>query len=405
MQDAAVVDRIRRKYSQLQSALDERSRRLWSATEALELGRGGVSVVAHATGMSRTTIRSGIVELGSSSTAQAQPGIRRPGGGRKRLADVDSQLVAALEALVEPTARGEPDSPLRWTIRSTRVLAGALNEQGHVVSHTTVATLLDEAGFSLQANRKTREGVSHPDRNAQFEYINRQVKKFQKKGQPTVSVDTKKKELLGDFKNGGREYRRKGEPQEVRVHDFQDKTLGKAIPYGVYDLANNMGWVSVGITHDTAEFATNTIRRWWDEMGQERFRHATELLITADSGGSNNARARLWKVALQALADATGLRLTVCHFPPGTSKWNKIEHRLFSFVTQNWRGKPLLTRQAIVELIGNTRTATGLIVKAAIDSNTYTTGKKVTKEQLKQVQLKPHRFHADWNYTISPHRN
>ena len=314
-------------------------------------------------------------------------------------------MLAALEALVEPTARGEPDSPLRWTIRSTRVLAETLTHQGHAVSHATVGTLLDQAGFSLQANRKTREGKSHPDRNAQFEYINKRVKRFQRRGQPVVSVDTKKKELVGDFKNGGREVRRRRRPSPVRVHDFPDKQLGKAIPYGVYDLANNEGWVSVGITHDTAEFATATIRRWWEQMGRGRFPDATELLITADSGGSNAARTRLWKVALQELADVTGLTLTVCHFPPGTSKWNKIEHRLFSFITQNWRGKPLVTVQAIVELIGNTRTTKGLVVKAALDPHDYASGKKVSDEQLNQVQLERHRFHGDWNYTIRPRIN
>jgi hypothetical protein len=333
------------------------------------------------------------------------PRIRRPGGGRKSVTHHDPDLLAALEALVEPTARGEPDSPLRWTIRSTRVLARTLTGQGHAVSHATVATLLDDAGFSLQANRKTREGESHPDRNAQFEYINRLVKRFQCRDQPVISVDTKKKELVGDFKNGGREYRRRRHPVEVRVHDFADKQLGKAIPYGVYDLANNEGWVSVGITHDTAEFAAATIRRWWDEMGHARFPQAGDLLITADGGGSNGARTRLWKVALQQLADATGLTLAVCHFPPGTSKWNKIEHRLFSFVTQNWRGKPLTTVQAIVELIGKTRTTKGLVVKAALDPSDYQSGKRVSDDQLNQVQLARHKFHGDWNYTIRPRQS
>jgi hypothetical protein len=333
------------------------------------------------------------------------PRVRRPGGGRKSLLQLDPQLVAALEALVEPTARGEPDSPLRWTIRSTRVLAETLSNQGHVVSHTTVAALLDEAGFSLQANRKTREGKSHPDRDAQFAYINRLVKRWHRRRQPVVSVDTKKKELVGDFKNGGREFQRRGRPVEVRVHDFADKQLGKAIPYGVYDLANNEGWVSVGVTHDTAEFAAATILRWWREMGRARFRRATELLITADSGGSNGARTRLWKVALQRLANTTGLTLTVCHFPPGTSKWNKIEHRLFSFVTQNWRGKPLVTLRTIVQLIGNTRTTKGLVVKAALDPKEYPSGKKVSDEELQRVQLKRHKFHGEWNYTIRPAEN
>ena len=410
MQDAAAIERIRRKYGPLRDGLDERSRRLWTATEAMELGWGGITVVAKATGLSPTTIRFGIAEVRVQSKSRKQSlsvmlRIRRAGGGRKPITDYDPELLAALEALVEPTARGEPDSPLRWTIRSTRVLAETLTQQGHAVSHATVGTLLDHAGFSLQANRKTREGKSHPDRNAQFEYINRLVKRFQRRGQPVVSVDTKKKELVGDFKNGGREYRRRRRPAPVRVHDFLDKQLGKAIPYGVYDLANNEGWVSVGITHDTAEFATATIQRWWEQMGRARFPKATELLITADSGGSNAARTRLWKVALQELADVTGLTLTVCHFPPGTSKWNKIEHRLFSFITQNWRGKPLVTVKAIVELIGNTRTTKGLVVKAALDSHDYPSGKNVSNEQLNQVQLERHQFHGDWNYTIRPRIN
>ena len=410
MQDAATIDRIRRKYRPLRHALDERARRLWAATEAVELGWGGVTAVARATGLSRTTVRAGVVEIQAEArsrrkAAPAVPRIRRPGGGRKSVTHHDPDLLAALEALVEPTSRGEPDSPLQWTIRSTRVLANTLTSQGHGVSHTTVASLLGNAGFSLQANRKTREGKSHPDRNAQFEYIHRLAKRFARRGQPVVSVDTKKKELVGNFKNGGREYRRRGRPVEVRMHDFADKDLGKAIPYGVYDLANNEGWVSVGITHDTAEFAAATIRRWWKRMGRARFPHARELMITADSGGSNGARTRLWKVALQQLADATGLTLTVCHFPPGTSKWNKIEHRLFSFVTQNWRGKPLLTLQAIVALIGHTRTAKGLVVKAALDTKNYPSGKKVSDDELNQVQLTRHRFHGDWNYTIRPRKN
>jgi len=410
MQDAVGIERIRRKYAPLRDVLDERSRRLWAATESLELGWGGITLVASATGLSPTTIRSGIAEVRIQSKSRRKatpvtPRIRRAGGGRKPITDHDPELLAALESLVEPTARGEPDSPLRWTIRSTRVLAEMLTEQGHAVSHATVGVLLDQAGFSLQANRKTREGKSHPDRNAQFEYINKLVKRFQRRSQPVISVDTKKKELVGDFKNGGREYRRRRCPSPVRVHDFLDKKLGKAIPYGVYDLANNEGWVSVGITHDTAEFAAATIQRWREQMGRARFPHATELLITADSGGSNAARTRLWKVALQELANVTGLTLTVCHFPPGTSKWNKIEHRLFSFITQNWRGKPLVTVQAIVELIGNTRTTKGLVVKAALDPNDYPSGKKVSDEQLHQVQLERHKFHGDWNYTIRPQDN
>ena len=383
--------------------LDERARRVWAAAEALELGWGGASAVAQATGLSRTTIRAGIAELKEPGADPSR--VRRPGGGRKPLAAHDPQLRPALEALVEPTERGEPDSPLRWTIRSVRVLAEMLSRQGHRVSHSTVATLLREAGFSLQANRKTREGGTHPDRDAQFAYLNEQVARCRRRRQPAVSVDTKKKELVGDFKNGGREYRRRGEPQKVRVHDFQDPELGKAVPYGVYDLQNNEGWVSVGIDHDTAEFAANTIGRWWRQMGRKRFAQAQELLITADSGGSNSARSRLWKVALQDLANATGLKLTVCHFPPGTSKWNKIEHRLFSFITLNWRGKPLTSVEAIVELIGNTKTKTGLMVKTAVDPKTYAAGIKVSDAQLAQVRLRPHAFHGDWNYSIEPKTN
>ncbi len=321
------------------------------------------------------------------------------------MAETDPGLLAVLESLVEPVTRGHPESPLRWTCKSTRRLAEELTQQHHPVGARTVALLLRKAGYSLQANRKTREGASHPDRNAQFEYINTSVKRFLRRGQPAVSVDTKKKELVGDFKNGGREWRPKGEPEEVRVHDFLDKTLGKAIPYGVYDMANNQGWVNVGIDHDTARFATNSIHRWWEEMGQKRFPRAKDLLITADGGGSNSHRCRLWKVALQALADDLGLTLFVCHFPPGTSKWNKIEHRLFSFITQNWRGKPLVSHQTIINLISSTTTRSGLIVKAALDTNRYETKIKVTNEELHRLRLQRHKFHGDWNYTISPRSN
>jgi hypothetical protein len=401
MQDAAFIERIRRKFLLLRPALDERSRRLWAATEAMEFGWGGITAVAIATGLSSTTISSGLGELRGGDISEGAH-VRRPGGGRKSVSKHDPALVPTLERLVEPTARGDPESPLRWTIKSTRVLAEELTRQEHPVSHATVATLLEQEGFSLQANRKTREGGKHPDRNAQFEYINGRVKHFLRRRQPAISVDTKKKELVGDFKNGGREFRPKGRPEEVRVHDFVDKELGKAIPYGVYDLKNNEGWVSVGIDHDTAEFAANTILRWWREMGQERFPRASELLIMADGGGSNSVRCRLWKVALQRVADETGLKLTVCHFPPGTSKWNKIEHRLFAFITQNWRGKPLVTLQAIVELIGHTKTSTGLTVRAAIDDATYPSGIKVSDDKLSRVKLRPHEFHGEWNYSIRP---
>lgn len=405
MQDAQVIARIRRKFRQLKEALNERSRRLWAASEALEIGWGGVTAVAEATHMSQTTIRSGIAELKAPRRGKAalpSERIRGTGGGRHRVAANDPQLLPALDALVEPTSRGTPESPLRWTIKSTRTLAEELTRQAHPVSHGTVASLLDEAGYSLQANRKTREGASHPDRNAQFEYLNAEMAKFLRRGQPAISVDTKKKELVGDFKNGGRDWRPHGQPEPVRVHDFKDPLLGKAIPYGVYDILNNQGWVSVGIDHDTAEFAVNTIRRWWKRMGRRRFPHARELLVTADSGGSNSARCRLWKVALQQFADETRMSITVAHLPPGTSKWNKIEHRLFAYITQNWRGQPLASLQTIVELIGHTRTEGGLIVRAELDANTYPKGIEVSDEQLEQVHIKRHDFHGDWNYTLQP---
>jgi hypothetical protein len=385
--------------------LDERSRRQWAAAEALELAWGRVTTVAAATGLSRTTIAAGIRELQSQAAgAPPAPRLRRPGGGRKYLVETDPGLLEALDRLIDPLTRGDPESPLRWTCKSTRRLAVELTRQRHPVSDRTVAALLLDLGYSLQANRKTREGSQHPDRNAQFEHINAEVRRLQKRGQPVVSVDTKKKELLGDFKKAGQEWHPQGEPEEVRVHDFQDQKLGKAIPYGVYDLANNQGWVSVGIDHDTAYFAARTIRRWWEDMGCQRFPRARELLITADGGGSNSHRSRLWKVALQELADQIDLKLQVCHFPPGTSKWNKIEHRLFSYITQNWRGKPLVSRQAIVNLIASTTTKTGLIVRAALDTNHYDTGIKVSDEQMGRLRLTPNEFHGEWNYSIMPHR-
>lgn len=406
MRDAKVEARIRRKYRSLQPEMDERMRRQWAAAEAHDLGWGGVSLVARATGLSRPTITVGMKEfkLPPKKRAEAAQRVRQSGGGRKRLLETNPELASALEAMIEPVTRGDPESPLRWTCKSTRRLAEELTRQKHPVSDRTVAALLKECGYSLQANRKTREGSLHPDRNAQFEHINSQVERFLKRGRPAISVDAKKKELVGDFKNSGREWRLRGEPEEVRVHDFLDKTLGKAIPYGVYDILNNQGWVSVGIDHDTAKFATASIRRWWTRMGQRRFPKATELLITADGGGSNSHRSRLWKVSLQELADALDMKLHVCHFPPGTSKWNKIEHRLFSFITQNWRGKPLESRQTIVNLIASTKTRKGLIVKAALDTNQYKTKIKVSDEELACVQIKRHDFHGDWNYTISPRK-
>jgi hypothetical protein len=386
--------------------MDERMRRQWAATEAMALGWGGISHVANATGISRTTILAGVRESKAQEARETLPNhrIRRPGGGRKLLVETDPGLWDALDALVEPVTRGHPETPLRWTCKSTRQLAEELTRQRHPVSDRTVACLLYAAGYSLQANRKTREGKDHPDRNAQFEYISQQVGRVQKRGQPVVSVDTKKKELLGDFKNPGQEWRPKGAPQKVRVHDFQDKKLGKAIPYGVYDVANNQGWVSVGIAHDTAYFAANSIGRWYEDMGNKRFPRARELLITADGGGSNSYRSRLWKVALQGLADRLDLRLKVCHFPPGTSKWNKIEHRLFSYITSNWRGQPLVSHEAIVNLIASTTTKTGLIVQAALDTNVYEIGIKVSDEEMANLRLTPGDFHGEWNYTIAPRK-
>ncbi len=404
MPDAKVIARIRRKYRSLAVEMDERIRRQWAAAEARDLGYGGVSAVARATGLSRTTITAGLRELklpAKKRAVEAQR-IRRPGGGRRRAVDNDPELIQALETLIEPLTRGDPESPLRWTCKSTYRLAEELTQQDHPIGPRTVAKLLRETGYSLQANRKTREGKQHPDRNAQFEYISEQVQLFQRRRNPTISVDTKKKELVGDFANRGREWRPRGNPEEVRVHDFKDKELGKAIPYGVYDMIHNEGWVSVGIDHDTARFAARSIRQWWEEMGAKRFPRGRHLLITADGGGSNSHRSRLWKIALQELADEIDLKLSVCHFPPGTSKWNKIEHRLFSFITQNWRGKPLVSRQAIVELIGSTTTRKGLTVRAALDTHAYETGIKVSDDELAKVKLTRHDFHGDWNYTIKP---
>lgn len=370
------------------------------------MGRGGIAAVAQATGMSRTTIRKGIHEvqqLYPDLADQMHPErVRQPGGGRRPLTEQDPTLKSDLERLVDPVTRGEPTSPLLWTSKSTRTLAKELNRLGHEVSYRTVARLLLDLGFSLQANRKTREGKQHPDRDAQFQYISRQVKRFQRKGQPVISVDAKKRELVGNFKNGGREWQRKGQPETVRTHDFRDKELGVAIPYGVYDLTQNDGWVSVGIDHNTAQFAVESIRRWWKRMGTVTYPEASELLITADAGGSNGTRCRLWKLSLQELADELGLKITVCHFPPGTSKWNKIEHRMFCHITENWRGRPLVSQAVVVNLIGHTTTKTGLTINSELDPNTYENGIKVSDEEIATVQLKKHKFHGDWNYSISP---
>lgn len=405
MHDAATIERIRSKYLSLVPVMDERVRRQWAASEAVALGWGGVSLVSVATGLARNTVSSGVRELQHREQYPEEVVTSRqrsPGAGRKRAVEIDLDLMRALELLVDPLTRGHPESPLRWTCKSTQKLAAELTRQNHPVSDRTVAALLKQAGYSLQANRKTREGSKHPDRNAQFEYINKCVLAQQRKDQPVISVDTKKKELVGEFKNPGQEWEPQGQPTPVNVHDFPDQKLGKAIPYGVYDLANNAGWVSVGIDHDTAEFAVASIRRWWTEMGQERFPNAAQLLITADGGGSNSSRNRLWKKSLQALADELQLTLQVCHFPPGTSKWNKIEHRLFCFITKNWRGHPLTSYEVIVNLIANTSTTTGLKVQAALDSNSYELGITVSDEDLKRLKLTPAKFHGEWNYTIKP---
>ena len=392
---------LRAKYRALAPVLTERSRRLWAATEARALGHGGVALVARVTGVSRSTIQRGLREVEAGAVVSPERE-RRPGGGRKPASESDTTLLADLEALVDPTTAGAPESPLRWTVQSVRSLASALQAMGHAVSHATVATLLHALGYTLQANAKAREGRQHPDRDAQFRYINTLVRRCQTHGQPAISVDTKKKELIGDFKNAGRVWRPQGTPVPVRVHDFVIPEAGKAVPYGVYDLQRNEGWVSVGIDHDTASFAVNAIRRWWKKMGRSAYAGADTLLITADAGGSNGSRLRLWKWELQRFANRTGLSITVCHFPPGTSKWNKIEHRLFSHIAMNWRGKPLVSLAAIVSLIGSTRTEAGLRVRSEIDRGQYPSGVAVTPEQMDRIRLQRHRFHGDWNYTIQP---
>ena len=389
------------RFEKLAPFLDERMRRLVAASESLAIGFGGTSQVSRQTGVSRRAIIRGIKELDEATSVQGGR-VRRPGGGRKRTVDKDASLKTDLERLVDPVTRGDPESPLRWTCKSVRKLAEELNRLGHQTSHRMVAELLHELGYSLQANRKTLEGSSHADRDQQFQHINQHVTEFLQQQQPVISVDTKKKELVGNFKNHGAELRPKGDPEPVRVHDFVIPELGRAAPYGVYDLANNSGWVSVGVDHDTSAFAVETIRRWWYRMGQQSYPQATELLITADSGGSNGSRVRLWKVELQRLADETGLELRVCHLPPGTSKWNKIEHRLFSFISHNWRGKPLVSHQVIVDLIAATSTKTGLKVRAQIDSNLYPSGLKVSDKQVAALHIERDAFHGEWNYKILP---
>lgn len=402
-----IIESLSKKFNLLKGELDERSRRIWAASEASAIGHGGIKTVSRATGIAESTIRIGKKDLEQGIVPKSRENevrrIRRKGGGRKPLAAYDESLISALDALVEPTTRGDPMSPLRWTCKSTRKLAKELSRQEHKVSHTKVAQLLQSLDYSLQATRKTKEGSSHPDRNAQFEFINNRVKHFHCLGQPVISVDAKKKENIGDFANRGKEYHPKGSPEIVRVYDFTDKQLGKITPYGVYDQFTNSGWVSVGIDHDTAQFAVESIRRWWFRMGCMRYPNASRLLITADGGGSNGSRCRLWKVELQGLTNEIGLSIGVSHFPPGTSKWNKIEHRMFSHITENWRGRPLLTREIVVNLIANVSTNTGLYIEAELDINEYPTGIKVTDEQMKNLNLSPEEFHGkDWNYTIKP---
>lgn len=393
---------IKQRYELMAGHLNEHQRRLWAGAEARVLGWGGIGQVSRATGLSRGVVAAGRRELSQPDWRIGGDRVRRPGGGRKRLTVRDPTLKADLERLVEPTSRGEPDSPLRWTCKSTRELTAALRQQGHPVSHTVVAELLHRLDYSLQANRKVREGGSEPDRDAQFAHINAVVVRYQAEGQPVISVDAKKREWIGPFKNAGRDWHPKGRAPAVNVYDFPNLSEGKALPYGVYDLTENTGWVNVGTDHDTAVFAVASIRQWWATMGQARYPQATRLLITADGGGSNSSRNHLWKWELQRWADESGLTIQVCHFPPGTSKWNKIEHRLFSAITQNWRGQPLVSYETVIQLIGATHTRTGLTVQARLDQHTYPTGIKIGDDQMSRVHLQKAPFHGEWNYTISP---
>jgi hypothetical protein len=403
------ITEIKRKYKAMSRVMDERARRIWAATEALEIGWGGIAKISEATGLARNTINAGIKELEQRGRGrppdQVKKRIRKEGGGRKSLIKNNSDILKDLENLVSPSTRGDPESPLRWTFKSTRKIAEELCLLGHKVSASSVCRLLKSIDYSLQANDKVKEGASHPDRNAQFEYINKQTVDFQNRGQPVISVDAKKKELIGDFKNAGTEWRPKGTPEKVQSHDFPYKDLGKGLPYGVYDVTANNGWVSVGTDHDTAEFAVETIRRWWNQMGKSAYDGATELLIMADAGGSNASKSRLWKFELQRLSDSIGLAISVCHFPPGTSKWNKIEHRMFSHITQNWRGRPLLSHQVMVKLIGNTKTKTGLKLKAKLDNANYETGRKIKNDEFMKIKLEPSGFHGEWNYKISSNKS
>jgi hypothetical protein len=392
---------IRARWDQMAPNLDERGRRLFAASEALMIGLGGVTAASTATGMARSTINRGIKEL-KAGRRESVGRVRRPGAGRKSAVEAQPGLLAALETLIEDAIRGDPESPLRWVSRSQRNIAAAMGRLGFAVSQKLVGVLLRQLKYSCQANRKTREGTSHPDRNAQFEYVNTMVKAAIAEGAPAISVDTKKKELVGDFKNAGRELRRAGDPEPVRVHDFEIKSLGKVAPYGVYDIAANDGWVNVGIDADTAAFAVESIRRWWHRLGRPRYPNAKRLVITADCGGSNGNRVRLWKRELQRFANETGLAITVTHLPPGTSKWNKVEHRLFARISQNWRGKPLVSHQVIIQLIGSTTTGTGLTIACDIDANSYPKGIKIPDAEMRALNIQQHTFHGEWNYTISP---
>jgi hypothetical protein len=406
MRNEQAENSIRQRFFQIRDSLNERARRLFTASEAVSYGWGGIDAVARATGMARRTIGTGTKELrqieAGEEPAELHGRIRRPGAGRKKVTARDPDLLPVLKALVESTTRGDPESPLLWTARSQRNLINALKDKGYKISRRTLANLLKKLGYSLQGNRKCLEGSQHPDRNAQFEHISEAVRQQVAANEPAISVDTKKRELVGPYENGGRELRPKGDPEEVNVHDFKDKELGHVRPYGVYDLENNEGWVNVGINHDTAEFAVEGIRSWWHELGQARYPHASSLLITADGGGSNGYRTRLWKVELQKLVNELSIPISVCHFPPGTSKWNKIEHRLFSFITKNWRGKPLVTHQVIVNLIASTKTETGLTVRCRLDQRQYAKGRRISDKQLAEVHIVPNHFHGEWNYTIHP---
>jgi len=394
-------ERISTIFGLLGHWLDERGKRLWSGAEAACYGYGGVSLVSRVTGISRETVAQGIQDVNNPEELP-KGRIRRPGGGRKKTVLKDSTLKTDLESLVEPVTRGDPESPLRWTCKSVRKLTAELQARGHITGRRMVAELLHEMEYSLQGNKKTLEGSAHPDRNAQFEHIDNEARNQLNAGEPIVSVDAKKKELVGNFKNSGRELRPKGDPELVRVHDFAIEELGKVAPYGLYDIGRNTGWVTVGTDHDTAAFAVNTIRQWWTSMGREAYPAATRLLITADCGGSNGYRVRLWKLKLQEMANETGLEISVCHFPPGTSKWNKIEHRLFSFITQNWRGKPLVSHEVIVNLIASTRTARGLTVRCELDKGSYPKGIKVSRKDFDQINITTNSFHGEWNYTLKP---